>query len=317
MLGVVFLCSLGFGTLWVPLSEVVRAFTDFDGSNAHLAVRDLRWQRTVTGVAVGAALGAAGAVMQGISRNPLAEPGILGVEAGAALAVVLSIRFLDPSGPGAYTPYALAGAGIACVAVYAIGSAGRGGATPVKLALSGAAMSALITSFTSAVLLSDTRTLDEFRFWMVGSLLRDVGDTAYGVFPLLAFGGVLAIALSRSLNSLALGDDVALSLGMRVHRTRLLAALAIASLTGGAVAAAGPIAFVGLAVPHVARAIAGPDYRWVLPWSMVLGPILLLSADVIGRMVVRPSELQVGLVTAVLGGPFFIFLIRRRRLAEL
>ncbi len=307
--------SLAFGARSVPLSEIVPALVDPNGSDAHQIVRDMRLDRTVVGVLVGAALGAAGALMQGVTRNPLAEPGILGVSGGASFAVVLAIRFVEVDGPGTLVPFALVGATVASLVVYAVGSSGRGGATPVKLALAGAAVSALSLSGTSAVLLLDTRTLDEFRFWVVGSLLRDPGDSAYGVVPALLVGLVLAVALARSLNGLALGDDAARALGVRVGTTRLVATVAVACLTGAAVAAAGPIAFVGLLVPHLARAICGPDHRWLLPWSMALGPIILLVADVAGRLVVRPEELQVGLVTALIGAPALIAIVRRKRVA--
>jgi iron complex transport system permease protein len=285
--------------------------------NDHLIVRSLRVPRTVLGLAVGAALGLAGAVMQGVTRNPLADPGILGIEAGASLAVVIGIYAFGIGSLAGYVWFAFAGAAAASVVVYTLGSMGRGGATPVKLALAGAALASLLGSFTSAILLTDLATLDQFRFWVVGSLAGRGGDIAVQVLPFLAVGTILALGSARSLNALALGDDVARSLGQRVHAARAVAALAVVILCGAAVAAAGPIAFVGLTIPHVARALCGPDYRWVLPWSMVLAPVLLLGADIIGRLVARPGELQVGIVTALVGAPFFIALVRRRRLAEL
>jgi iron complex transport system permease protein len=251
-------------------------------------VRELRVPRTELGLLVGAALGAAGALMQGTTRNPLAEPGILGVNAGAAFAVVAAIRFLGVDSVTAYAAFALAGAAISAVLVFALGGSGRGGPTPVRLALAGAVLTALLVSLTSAVLVFDARTLDEFRFWIV-----------------------------RSLNALALGDEVARSLGQHVGRARAAAGAGFVLLAGGAVAAAGPVAFVGLGVPHVARGLVGPDYRWIVPYSVVLGAVLLLTADVLGRVVVRPAELQVGIVTALLGAPFFIWLVRRRRLVAL
>ncbi|QXC63333.1 iron chelate uptake ABC transporter family permease subunit [Aquihabitans sp. G128] len=313
----VVLASLAFGSKSVPIASVFDAFLHFDGSNDHLIVRSLRVPRTVVGVAVGAGLGLSGAVMQGVTRNPLADPGILGVEAGASLAVVMAIRFLDITSLGSFVWFGFLGAGIASVVVYGLGSMGRGGATPVKLALAGAAMAAMLASLTSAILLLDLQTLDAFRFWVVGSLAGRDADIAREVVPFMVVGAVLALGSARSLNALALGDDVARSLGMRVGVARGVSALAVVILSGAAVAAAGPIGFIGLTIPHVARAITGPDYRWVLPWSMVLGPILLLGSDVVGRLVARPGELQVGLVTAVIGAPFFIALVRRRKLAEL
>ena len=310
--------SVAYGSKPMSLHTVWDALWSYDGSvEDHLIVRSLRIPRTAIGLGVGAALGLAGAVMQGLTRNPLADPGLLGIEAGASLAVVVGIHTFGLGSLTGYVWFAFAGAAVASVVVYGLGSLGRGGATPVKLALAGAALAALLSSFTSAILLLDVATLDEYRFWVVGSLAGRNGDVAVRVLPFIAVGVVLALASARSLNTLALGEDVARSLGQRVQLARLVAALAVVVLCGAAVAAAGPIGFVGLTVPHVARAICGPDHRWVLPWSMVLAPALLLGADVVGRVVARPGELQVGIVTALVGAPFFVALVRRRKLAEL
>jgi iron complex transport system permease protein len=310
--------SIAVGSKAISLGTVLDALLDHDPTNNdHLIIHSLRIPRTLVGVGVGVALGLAGAVMQGVTRNPLADPGIFGVEAGAALAVVVGIYVFGVGSLTGYVWFAFVGAGIASVVVYGLGSMGRGGATPVKLALAGAAMAALLSSLTSAILIIDVTTLDQFRFWAVGSLAGRDAAIAGQVAPFLAVGVLLALASGRGLNALALGDDVATSLGERVARTRLLAAVAVIVCSGAAVAAAGPIGFIGLTVPHVARAICGPDYRWILPWSLVLAPSLLLTADVVGRIVARPGELQVGIVTAFIGAPFFVFLVRRRKLAEL
>ena len=314
---VVVACSIALGSKSIPFGEVWRGLVDNDGSNDHLIVRSLRVPRTLLGLGVGVALGLAGALMQGVTRNPLADPGLLGVDAGAALAVVIAIHSFGVTTLGGYVWFAFVGAGLASMVVYLLGSLGRGGATPVKLALAGAALTALLTSLTSAVLLLDVQTLDVFRFWVVGSLAGRDSEVVAEVWPFLAVGTVLALASARSLNTLSLGDDVARSLGQRVHVARGISALSIVVLCGAATAAAGPIAFVGLTIPHVARAICGPDYRWILTWSLVLAPTLLLSADVIGRVIARPGEVQVGIVTAFLGAPFFIALVRRRKLADL
>jgi iron complex transport system permease protein len=317
LLGLCCLCSLALGSLAIPFAEVIRAFTAYDGSDAHAIVRDLRVPRTELGLLVGAALGAAGALMQGTTRNPLAEPGILGVNAGAAFAVVCAIRFLGVSSVEGYAVFALAGAAVAAVLVFALGAAGRCGPTPVRLALAGAVLTALLVSLTSAVLVFSAQTLDEFRFWIVGSLGgRDAGVTL-SVLPVIAAGAAIALGAGRWLNALALGDEVARALGQDVARARLAAGAGFVLLAGGAVAAAGPIAFVGLAVPHVARGLVGPDYRWIVPYSLVLGAVLLLASDVVGRLVARPAEVQVGIVTALVGAPFFIWLVRRRRLVAL
>ena len=317
LLLVVFL-SLALGSKSIPLSTVWDAIWHHDPTDGdELIVRSLRVPRTFVGLEVGIALGLAGAVMQGVSRNPLADPGLLGVENGAAFAVVLGISLFGVGTLTGYVWFAFVGAGMTSVIVYGLGSLGRGGATPVKLALAGSAMTYLLVSLTSAVLIIDVATLDEYRFWVVGSLSGRGSEIATQVLPFLVVGIVLALASSRALNALALGDDVARSLGQRVHLARGVASLGVVILTGAAVAAAGPIMFVGLVIPHVARSICGPDHRWLLPWSMVLSPILLLGSDVVGRLVTRPGELQVGIVTGLIGAPFFILLVRRRKLAEL
>jgi iron complex transport system permease protein len=273
--------------------------------------------RTLLGLTVGAALGLAGAVMQGVTRNPLADPGLLGVNAGAALAIVSGLYFFGITSSSSYVWFAFVGAAVAGVVVYALGAMGRGGATPVKLAIAGAAVSALMASLTSAMLLLDSATLDQYRFWAVGSIAGRELDVLWGVLPFILLGIAIALLLGRELNGLALGEDVARSLGQRVGLVRLGAAASVVLLCGGATAAAGPIWFVGLTVPHVARALTGPDHRWLLPYSMLIGAVLLTLADVIGRVLVRPGELEVGIVTAFLGAPVFIAFVRRRRIAEL
>jgi iron complex transport system permease protein len=309
--------SLAIGSRSVPLREVVTALVAPDGSDSHAIVRDLRVPRTLLGLLVGGALGAAGALMQGVTRNPLAEPGILGVNAGAAFAVVLWIQVVGLGSVTVYAAVALVGAAASAVLVFVLGGTARGGPTPVRLALAGAVLTALLTSLTSAVLVFSATTLDEFRFWAVGSLAgRDPG-VALGVLPVLGAGFAIALASGRSLNALALGNDVARGLGQDVTRARLVAGTAFVLLAGGAVAAAGPIAFVGLAVPHLARGVVGPDYRWVVPYSVVLGGALLLGADVIGRVLAPPGEVQVGVVAAFVGAPVFLWLVRRRRLVTL
>jgi iron complex transport system permease protein len=314
----VMFCSLAFGAKSIPLSHVWDAVFHYDSSlNDHLIVRSLRVPRTVVGVLVGMALGLAGAVMQGVVRNPLADPGLLGINAGAALAVVAGISFFGLTSLFSYVWFAFAGAAVTSVVVYVLGSMGRGGATPTKLALAGAAITAMLGSLTTAILLTDQSTLDTFRFWAVGSLAGRSASIAWQVAPFLIAGIVLALACGPALNALALGDDVARSLGQKVAASRVMAATAIMLLCGGATAAAGPLGFVGLIVPHIARVITGPDYRWVLPYSMLLAPSLLLGSDVVGRLVVRPGELQVGIVTALIGAPVFVFLVRRRKMGAL
>ena len=316
--GVAALASISIGAKSMPWSNAWDAVFHFDQTiEGHLIVRELRVPRTVLALMVGAALGLAGAVMQGVTRNPLADPGLLGVNAGAALFVVLAMSRFGISDTSGLVWFALAGAAAAGAFVYVLGTMGRGGATPVKLAIAGAAMSALMGSLTSALLLLDRSTLDQYRFWAVGSVAgRDLG-VAGSVAPFIVAGIVLALVSGRALNGLALGEDVARSLGQRVGWVRAVAALSVVLLCGSATAAAGPIWFVGLTVPHVVRSITGPDHRWLLPYSMLVGAIFLTAADVVGRVVVRPGELEVGIITAVIGAPIFIAFVRRRRIAEL
>ena len=312
------LASLAIGSRSIAPSTVLQALTAYDPTSTdQLVVITSRLPRTVLGLLVGAALGLAGCVMQGVTRNPLADPGILGVNGGAALAIVVGISVFGVGSAGGYVWFALVGAAGASVLVYAVAALGREGATPVKLALAGAAATAFFGAVTTALLLSDQQTFDQFRFWQVGSLNGRGLDVAAQVLPFLAVGSVLALLLGRSLNTLALGDDVARGLGARVGLVRLASALAVVLLCGGATAAAGPVGFVGLTIPHVARALVGSDHRRVLPVSMLLAPILLLTADVVGRVVARPGEVQVAIVTAVLGAPVFVALVRRHRLAGL
>jgi len=312
------LASIAVGTRSIGLGELWRSLVDRDlSTDAAVIVRQLRVPRTALGLLVGLALGVAGALMQGHTRNPLGDPGLLGVTAGASLAVVLAIAWFGIGTPSGYVWFAFAGALAGTVLVYVIGSAGRGGPTPVTLALAGAALSALLYALVRAVLVSDQRTLDSFRFWVVGALAGRGADVAWQVAPFIAIGLVLAIANAPALNLLGLGEDVARGLGQRIWPARVVGLTAITLLCGAATAACGPIAFVGLVVPHAVRAVTGPDHRWLIPCSVLLGAALLLSADVLGRVVARPGELQVGIVLALVGAPFFIALVRRRRTASL
>jgi iron complex transport system permease protein len=314
---VVVAASVALGAKPLPLSTVWHALVHPIGSDDDAVVRSLRVPRTVLGLGAGIALGLAGSIMQGLTRNPLADPGILGISAGAALAVVVGISVVGVTSPTGFVWFAFAGAAVASLAVYALGAVGRGGVTPVKLALAGAALSTMLASISSGILLVDTTTLDVFRFWSVGSLAGRDPDVVVAVTPFIVVGTVVALCLGRPLNTLALGDDVARGLGQRVHLQRGVSAATVVVLCGAATAGAGPIVFVGLIVPHVARAVTGPDYRWILAWSAVLGAILLLGADVVGRVMARPGEVQVGVMTALIGAPCFIALVRRRNLAAL
>lgn len=314
----VLVLSITVGARPIALADIWNALTAFDPTQTnHKIILDLRLPRTLVGLLVGAALGLSGAILQGATRNPLADPGILGINAGATLCVVLGISVFGITQLSGYVWLAFLGAGGAMLVVYLVASLGREGATPVKLALAGAAVTAALTSVTSAILITNVETLDQIRFWQVGALTGRTTDILMQVAPFILAGIVLALLTSRILDGLALGDDVARGLGLKVQRGRAMVGFAAVILAGAATAAAGPIAFVGLTVPHLARAFTGPNYRWILLYSMLLAPILLLGADIIGRIIVPPGELQVGIVTAALGAPFFIALVRRRKLAEL
>jgi iron complex transport system permease protein len=306
------LLGLAVGSRPLPLADVVRALHAPDGSDASVIVRELRLPRTVVGLVVGAALGLAGAAVQGLTRNPLADPGLLGVSAGAAFGVVVGITAGVAGTATGNALCATAGALAAAVVVGALAGGARS-SSPLPLLLSGVALTALLSSLTTVLVLLDATTLDQFRFWVVGSVAgRDLA-LLLGVVPLLAAGALLVLAGARGLDALALGDDLARGLGIRVGRARLGAALGATLLTAGSVAVAGPLGFVGLVVPHVGRALVGPAHRWLLPLSALLGAALLVGADVVGRVVARPAELQVGIVTALVGAPVLVLLVQRRR----
>ncbi|MFD3523369.1 FecCD family ABC transporter permease [Streptomyces sp. NPDC058653] len=316
------LLSLGLGALRIPPGQVLDVLTGQPvGARVEDVIMSVRVPRTGLAVAAGAALGLSGAVMQALTHNPLADPGILGVSAGAAFAIVVAAGPLGLSGVNGHVWFAFAGAMAASVLVHQLGRLGRSGPTPVKLALAGITITSVLTSLTSAVVLTDPDALDRYRFWSAGSLAGTDAATVVRILPFLAVGAVLALFIAPALNSLALGDDVAVSLGRRLGPLRLQGVVAVTLLTGGAVAVIGPVVFIGLVVPHTARALAqwagvGPDHRWLLPLSAVLAASLLLAADILGRLLASPAEVQAGVIVAFIGGPFFVALVRRRRLAE-
>ncbi len=320
LLALVACLSLALGAASLSPAEVIRALTgggDDPAGAARVVVRDLRLPRTIIGALAGVALALAGAVMQGLTRNPLADPGILGVNAGASFAVVLAIWVLGVTSPAGFIWFALAGAAAAAALVYGVGSLQRGTSSPVGLAIAGMAVTAGLTSLTTLVLLTDNQTLASYRLWSVGSLAARDLATATTLLPFLAVGALLALASGRMLNLLALGEHLARGLGQNLTLARVVCGVAVVLLAGGATALAGPIMFVGLMIPHAVRRFVGTDYRWILAFSAIGGPILLLGADILGRLVVPPGELEAGIVVALIGAPVLIALARRTRLGAL
>lgn len=309
--------SLAIGARQIDFTAVVDGLLSAsDGDNDAMVVRELRVPRTALGLVAGAALGLAGALMQGLTRNPLADPGLLGVNAGASLFVVLGISLFGVTAASGQVWFAFAGAAAATIVVYAVASGARG-PSPLSLTLAGTAVTAALTSVITLVLLGDLETLNQYRFWSVGSLVgRDLAALG-GVALFLVAGMVVSALLGRSLNALALGEDVARGLGAHLGRVRVLAAVAIVLLCGGATALVGPIVFVGLVAPHLARRVVGGDYRLILLVSALGGAVLLTLADVLGRLIVPPAELEAGLVVAFIGAPVMIALVRGRRAAAL
>ncbi len=314
--GVLCLISVAVGTRnigWFDLLSGLQGATDSIGQAA-VAVRI---PRTLMAALAGAALGLSGAIMQGVTRNPLADPGILGINNGAALAVVIGIAWFQISAASTYIWLAILGAGLTAVFVYVIGSVGRGGATPLKLALAGAATSVAFSSLTIAIVLPRNDIAGGVRSWQIGGVGGATYDRIELVLPVLLAGTLLAFLSARKLNMLALGDDLAAGLGEKVALARAMASLSAIMLCGAATAICGPIGFVGLVVPHLCRLLFGVDHRWLLPCAALAGAALLILSDVIGRLIARPSELDVGIVTAFVGAPFFIWIVRRQRVRDL
>lgn len=306
------IASVAYGAADIPLNTIFAALTNFDGSANHSIVRTVRLPRSLVAILVGAALAVAGAIMQGLTRNPLADPAILGIEAGASLAVVTTISLFGSSSVNTYTGFAFIGAGGAAIAVYWLASLGRGGLSPLNLTIVGAALTALFYSFTTGILIVSQRTLDEIRFWLAGSIAGRDFSMLIQVLPYISIGLVIAFALSRQITVLNLGEDVAQGLGQNTLWVKAIAAVSVVLLAGSAVAIAGPIGFVGLVVPHIVRFVVGVDYRWILPYAAIVGAILLLLADLASRVLLAPQELPVGVMTALVGAPFFLYLARSK-----
>ncbi|WP_274363030.1 FecCD family ABC transporter permease [Paenibacillus thermotolerans] len=306
--------SLTYGSRSISWNAAFHSFTSFDPSlSEHLIIRNIRLPRMLVAASVGACLATAGAVMQTITRNPLASPGIFGVNAGAVLSIIVAISLFNISSLQQYTAAAFIGAAVAAVAAYGLGTMGRDGASPIKITLAGAAVTAFASSITQGILLVNGRTFDQVLFWLVGSVAGREMPMLTPVVPYMAAGVALALALARPLNILALGEDVARGLGQRTGLLKLGAAVAVVLLAGASVAVAGPIAFIGVMVPHIARYFTGNDHRWLLPYCVVLGACLLLAADIGARWIAMPNELPVGVVTAIVGVPFFVWIARQNK----
>ncbi|UGY92432.1 FecCD family ABC transporter permease [Streptomyces gobiensis] len=313
LLVVTVLLSIALGAKTLTLTQVWHGVWSPVGAEGDIIIRSLRVPRTALGIAAGVALGVAGALMQGHTRNPIADPVVLGISAGAGMCVVVSIFLLGVTSLYGYVWFGFLGAAIASVLVYLVGAAARGGATPVTLALAGAAAHALFTALTAGMVIFDRQALDTYRFWTVGSVSGRPLELTAQALPFIVAGLLLAALNASGLNALSLGEDVARTLGVRVGLTRATGMAAITLLTGTAVAICGPIGFVGLVATHIARYFAGPDYRWVLAYAGLLGGVLTVGADVLGRLVARPGELEVGIMLALIGAPVFIHLVRRRK----
>ncbi|PWW36577.1 MULTISPECIES: FecCD family ABC transporter permease [Paenibacillus] len=307
-----FIFSIMYGIVQIPLRSVVAAFYVFDGSREHLIIQTVRLPRAVIAAVVGSSLAVAGCLMQAISRNALAGPELFGINYGAALTAVLASFWLGTTSLQLFAWSALLGAAVAGVLVFLLSSTGRQPLSSVKLVLAGATLNLLFASLTQGILILNEQSLDTMRFWLAGSLTGRDLDLFIQILPYLIPGFICAFALSGQLNIFGLGDEVAQGLGQRMKMIRIICIIAIVLLAGSAVALAGPIGFIGLAVPHIARSITGSDYRWVVPYAAVLGALLLLTADIGARFVLPGQEIPVGVVTAFFGAPFLIYLAQRK-----
>jgi len=305
--------SIAFGVTNIPLTEVWNSFAHYNGGNEHLIILTARVPRALIAAAVGASLAVSGALMQVITRNPIASPSTLGVNAGAAFFIIMAAGWLGVDGLQAFTLVALIGAAVSGGIVFMLGSIGRDGMTPVKITLAGASMAAFFHSLTQGLMLSDGKMFDQVLIWLVGSVAGRDLNQLNAVWPYMAAGMLIALLLGRHLNALSMGDDIAQSLGQKTALIKLLAAAAVILLAGGSVAAAGPIAFVGIIIPHIVRYFIGNDYRWILPYSAVLGAVLLVTADLGSRYIAMPKEVPVGVMTAIIGVPFFVYIARKGR----
>lgn len=317
LLGATVMASLMFGSNPIPVSDVWRVLWSRDGSDADAVVWTLRMPRTIIGLATGAAFALAGALIQSLTRNPLADPGILGVNAGAGFAVTLGVGFFGVTTISGYVWYAFIGAAFATLLVYVIGSARGTVASPVRLVLAGVALAAVFDGIGTFLTLIDPDTFERLRRWGVGSIAATSLDDLWAVSPFLIVGFLLAMGISRSLDAVALGDDLAASLGVKIVRIRMIGLVALTLLAGAGTALTGGIGFVGLMIPHIVRWFVGPNQRWIFAYSVIAGPIMVILADVLGRILGRPGEIEAGILCAVIGAPVLIILVRRRKASGL
>jgi iron complex transport system permease protein len=303
--------SIVYGYTDTSWQMAYEAFTAFDGSNEHVILQSVRLPRAVIAAVVGACLAVAGALMQALTKNPLASPGVFGINAGAGFFVVVAVAIFQNNSYQSFTWIAFLGAAVAAFTVYFIGAVGREGLTPVKLTLAGAAMAALFSSLTQGLLAVNEAALEQVLFWLAGSVQGRKMEMLYAVLPYVTVGLIGSLLLAPKINVLTMGEDIAKGLGQRTGSVKILTALVIILLAGSAVSIAGPIGFIGIVVPHFARYLVGTDHRWILPYSAVLGGILLLSGDIGARYIIMPKEIPVGVMTAFIGIPFFIYIARR------
>lgn len=312
LFGTAFVLSVALGQTSIPFQTTLDAFFHYDGSNTeHVIVTTSRITRAIIAAVIGANLAIAGALMQALTRNPLAAPDLFGINAGALFFIVFAITFFSVDSLTSYMWIAFLGAAVASLLVFFLGSIGRDGLTPIKIVLAGAAISALFVSFTQGMLVIDEQAIQSILFWMAGSVAGRDLDMLLPVLPFMLGAGLVALFLGRPINILLSGDDIAKGLGQRTILIKVVIGLAVVFLAGGSVAVAGSIGFVGLIVPHIARGLTGPDYRWLIPFSALIGASLLLLADVAARFVVMPQEMPIGVMTALIGAPFFVHIARK------
>jgi iron complex transport system permease protein len=303
--------SIVYGYTDTTWKTAIDALTNFDGSNEHIVIQSVRIPRAFIAAAVGASLAISGVLMQTVTKNPLASPDIFGVNAGAGVAVVIAVTVFSVGSLQLFTWLSFAGAAVAAISVYAIGSVGREGLTPMKLTLAGAAMTALFASFTQGILVLNEAALEQVLFWLAGSVAGRSLDNLIAVLPYLIGGWIISLIISTKMNVLSMGEDVAKGLGLNTALLKITIGIVVILLSGGAVAVAGPIGFIGIVVPHLTRSIVGIDHRWVVPFSGLLGGVLLLTADIASRYILMPQEVPVGVMTAIIGTPFFIYIARK------